>query len=134
MLKRLKLYLYSPSTAVACRKTKPKNRGGLNSEEENEIGRQRWEERTKKKVSDGGARHRALAAGARRWWVKKRNSERGMETERDVEEWEKENGLMMVVVGDWRRRALGRQNPKKMKNEESDGEGWSRRRGSMVFI
>ena len=50
----MKLYLFSPSTAVARRKTKPENRGGLNSEEENEIGRQRWEERTKKEVSDGG--------------------------------------------------------------------------------
>ena len=54
MLKRSELYLYSPSTAVARRKTKPENRGGLNSEEENEIGRQRWEERSKKEVSDGG--------------------------------------------------------------------------------
>ena len=41
----------------------------------NEIERQRWEERTKKKVGDSGARRRALAAGARRRWRTKKQRE-----------------------------------------------------------
>ena len=52
----------------------------------NEIERQRWEERTKKKVGDSGARRRALAAGARRRWrTKKKQREEADQIDDDDE-------------------------------------------------